>query len=345
LYSVNRFVKIFVKGLRKIKNMVKTSYNKKMRTQNLYKFTSILLFAVLFLTACNGTAAEATPTVDNASVIATSIAQTMQAMAETQAAQVTPTLASTATSAVLPSITVPAANLPTSTVQTVSLPANCLVAGLVSETIPDGTVIGRGSSFTKTWSIRNGGTCTWGTNYKMVFESGEKLGATVDSVALTQSVAPGMMTSVSVKMTAPNVDGTYIGYWDLLSDAGVLVGRFSVNIYVGVATAAPFSVTSVTYPGSFTGLTCDGSNNNSIPITIKTDGAGTVSFTLSDINHVTPDVGDDITVTSAGTYTIYYNMVFPISATGDGVDVDISVYINNPNHQTFLLKNSDGVCK
>ena len=318
-----------------------------MRKQTIFKLTSLFLFAVLFLTACGPKTTETpTATVDTESIIATSIAQTMQVMSETQTAQVTPTLPPTATTNVLPTVTPgTASTLPTATVQSVSLPANCLIAGLVSETIPDGTVIGRGTSFTKTWSIRNGGTCTWSTGYNLVFESGEKLGATADSFPLTQNVAPGMMTSVSIKMTAPNVDGTYIGYWNLLTDAGVLVGRFSVNIYVGTPTAAPFSVTSVTYPSSFSGLTCDNSTTNYIPIYVKTDAAGTVTYSLSDLNGTTPGASSDVTFTAAETKTIYYNMIFPTTASGGVVDVEISVYIDSPNHQTFLLKNSDGVCK
>jgi len=313
--------------------MVKTSYNKKMRTQNLYKFTSILLFAVLFLTACNGNGGtETTPTVDTNSVIATSIVQTMQAMAETQAAQVTPTLASTATSAVLPSITVPAANLPTSTVQTVSLPTNCLIAGLVSETIPDKTIIAKGTSFTKTWSIRNGGTCTWSTNYKMVFESGDLLGATSESMNLTQSVSPGMMTSVSIKMTAPNTDGWYTGYWTLLTDAGVLVGRFSVNIYVGTATPTPFSITGISYPSTTIELAVG--STTTVRITVISDGPGIATYSITSAYGVTSPQGGDITFTAAGSKPIDYSI--QCSSAGS-YDLDIEVYIDNPNHQNFPL--------
>jgi PBP1b-binding outer membrane lipoprotein LpoB len=79
-----------------------------MRKQTLY-ITSIFILALFLLTACNGTAvAEPTPTVDTASIIATSIAQTMQAMVETQTAAVTATPASTATPVSLPSPTVAA---------------------------------------------------------------------------------------------------------------------------------------------------------------------------------------------------------------------------------------------
>jgi len=313
-----------------------------MRKQNYFLITCILILALPLLAACNGTPAEEpTATVDTESVIATSIAQTMQAMAETQTAEVTPTPLSTATPDTLPTATV-AAGLPTATLPSVSLPANCLLAGLVSETIPDGSVIARGASFTKTWSIRNGGTCTWSTSYKMVFESGELLGATSETVNLTQNVSPGMMTAVSIKMTAPNTDGTYIGYWNLLTDAGVLVGRFSVNIYVGTPTVAPFAVTSVTYYKANTVLnvTCGTTATTSIPIYITTDGPGNVTYYITS-NYGAAAAGD-LTFTSAEKKTIYYSMTFPTGT--DEYDVDINVMINNPNNQLFQLRNVDAKC-
>jgi hypothetical protein len=304
--------------------------------------TSLLVLALPLLAACGGTPAETTPTVDTDSVIATSIAQTMEAMAQTQAAEVTPTPESTATSDNLssPTATTAAVNLPTATMASVQLPTNCLIAGLVSETIPDGTVIAKGASFTKEWRIINGGTCTWSTAYRMVYESGDQLGATSDSFNLTQSVSPGMSTTVSIKMTAPNTDGWYTGYWTLLTDAGVLVGRFSVNIYVGTPTAAPFAVTSVTYPGGSINVTC-GSTATSIPITIKTDGAGTVTYYITS-NYGAAAAGD-ATFSSAGSKTIYYSMVFPAGSTG--YDIDIDVMINQPNNQNFPLRHTDANCK
>lgn len=312
-----------------------------------YIFTSLLILALPFLAACGGTPAETTPTVDTDSVIATSIAQTMEAMAQTQAAEVTPTPASTATPESLPSPTAAttAAGLPTATMASVQLPTNCLIAGLVSETIPDGTVISKGASFTKEWRIINGGTCTWSTSYRMVYESGDQLGATSDSYNLTQSVSPGMSTTVSIKMTAPNTDGWYTGYWTLLTDAGVLVGRFSVNIYVGTPTVAPFAVTSVTYYKANTVLevTCNGSATTSIPIYITTDGPGNVTYYITS-NYGAAAAGD-ITFTSAEKKTIYYSMVFPVPAPDPEYDVDINVMINTPNNQLFQLRNVDAKCK
>lgn len=309
-----------------------------MRKQTLY-ITSIFILAMFLLSACGPkTEAETTPTVDNASIIATSIAQTMQAMTETQAAQVTPTLASTSTPMALPSITVPAAGLPTSTVQTVSLPTNCLIAGLVSETIPDGTIVAKGSTFTKTWSIRNGGTCTWGTGYKMIFESGDLLGATSESVNLTQNVSPGMMTAVSMKLTAPNTDGTYIGYWMLQTDAGVNVGRFSVNVYVGTPTATPFSITSVTYPS--TSITTTTSSTTTVRITVVADGPGTMTYSITSTYGALKN--SDMTFTSAGSKYIDYPITCP--GTANTYNNDIHFYVDYPNHQNFELTYSDLIC-
>ena len=312
-----------------------------MRKHNFIKLTCTLVLALLLLTACGDNGGEATPTVDTESVIATSIAATMQVMAETQAAQVTATPVTTAATVSLPTATVAAASLPTATIQSVSLPANCLIAGLASETIPDETIIAKGATFTKKWVITNGGTCTWSTSYKMVFESGDLLGAESEEVYLTENVGPGMLTTVSIKMTAPNTDGWYTGYWTLLTDAGVLVGRFSVNIYVGTPTAAPFSVKSVSYPSGSISVTCDDSTVTKIPIYITTDGAGNVTYYITS-NHGSAAAGD-LTFSSATTQTINYSMVFPTTDTEH--DVDINITINNPNNQTWYLRHLDAICK
>ena len=90
-------------------------------------------------------------------------------------------------------------------------------------TVPDGTRYDPGATFTKTWKLRNVGTCTWTTSYTMVFDSGNQLGSTA-SVAMPSSVAPGQDVSLSVNMTAPSTAGHYIGYWKFKNAAGTLFG-------------------------------------------------------------------------------------------------------------------------
>jgi hypothetical protein len=95
-------------------------------------------------------------------------------------------------------------------------------------TVPDGTRYDPGATFTKTWRLRNIGTCTWAKDaYTMVFDSGTQMGSTA-SVPMPMNVAPGQDVDLSVNMTAPNAAGHYIGYWKFKNSAGVL---FGIGIY------------------------------------------------------------------------------------------------------------------
>jgi hypothetical protein len=55
-------------------------------------------------------------------------------------------------------------------------------ATFVSETILDGTTIAAGQPFTKSWTIRNSGTTTWNSNYRLRWVSGANLSNHADVV-------------------------------------------------------------------------------------------------------------------------------------------------------------------
>lgn len=100
----------------------------------------------------------------------------------------------------------------------------CDAAEFVSDvTYPDGSIVGRGITFTKTWRIKNTGTCTWTTAYDLVFVSGDKLGAK-NVIALPTAVSPGRSVDLSVQVTAPNQDGHYRGYWKLRNASDIQFG-------------------------------------------------------------------------------------------------------------------------
>jgi len=103
-------------------------------------------------------------------------------------------------------------------------PLPCNKADFVSETVEDGTQYGINENFTKTWRLKNIGTCTWNTNYKLVFNSGDKMSGP-DNQNLTQSVAPGESVDISVNLKAPDTTGTYKGFWKVADDNG----NFFVN--------------------------------------------------------------------------------------------------------------------
>ena len=90
-------------------------------------------------------------------------------------------------------------------------------------TIADGSYVAPGSTFTKTWRIRNNGTTTWTTNYKLVFVSGTQM-AKQSSVNLPYNVMPGQTVDISVQMTAPAEAGSYKSNWMLMNESGSQFG-------------------------------------------------------------------------------------------------------------------------
>jgi hypothetical protein len=91
-------------------------------------------------------------------------------------------------------------------------------------TIPDGTELEPGASFTKTWRLLNAGTCTWNPNYKLVFVSGAQMSGPDTQQLINLDVPPGASIDVSVDLVAPGSTGTYRGDWALRNAAGVRFG-------------------------------------------------------------------------------------------------------------------------
>lgn len=93
-------------------------------------------------------------------------------------------------------------------------------------TIPDNTIAAPGSSFVKTWRLRNDSTCAWGPGLKLhslAFFNGNPLGAPAE-VPLSAVVQPGSIVDVSVNMIAPAQPGTHRSEWMLQIAAGPLLG-------------------------------------------------------------------------------------------------------------------------
>lgn len=104
-------------------------------------------------------------------------------------------------------------------------------------TVLDDEIMPPTLGFTKTWRLENAGTCTWDTNYAVVFVSGDQLDAP-DRVPLTQEVPPEEVIDISVQMTAPNLDGTYRSEWLLENELGTqfgIPGEFWTQIQVTAA--------------------------------------------------------------------------------------------------------------
>ena len=217
--------------------------------------------ALLIATLACGAPLRDTSSTPDISAAFTQAAQTI-AVQLTQAATPAATLAPTQAqnTAVSPSATLPPTQVqptavppsavppsPTSRPPTpTATPFPCDWAGFVRDvTIRDNTTFLAGTSFTKTWRLSNEGTCTWNSNYSLVFISGNSMsGATV--VPLAGTVRPGETVDVSVDLKAPTREGTHKGNWMLRNPSGGLFGigdnrdeAFWVQIKVFTAAANP----------------------------------------------------------------------------------------------------------
>jgi hypothetical protein len=107
---------------------------------------------------------------------------------------------------------------------TAATPTVCNWAQFVSDvTIADNAIIPSKAAFTKTWKLKNIGTCTWTKDFDLVFIGGEPM-TSKTTVALPNKVAPNETVDISVTLTAPKKAGTYKGEWMLRSASGVYFG-------------------------------------------------------------------------------------------------------------------------
>lgn len=96
-------------------------------------------------------------------------------------------------------------------------------AAFVSDvTIPDHTLMAPGVSFTKTWRLKNSGSCTWNSRYLVAYMSGTTMTQSSGYwiVQPGQTVAPGQSVNISIGMSAPVQDGNYASYWGLKKENG-----------------------------------------------------------------------------------------------------------------------------
>ena len=134
-------------------------------------------------------------------------------------------------------------------------PSSCDKAQFIADvTVPDGTTYAAGSTFNKTWRLKNIGACTWTTSYQLVFYSGEQMSGP-SALTFPQSVAPGQTVDLTVTLTAPSTAGLYRGYWMFKNANGALFGIgyyankpwwVEINVTGSSATFTPTVTSTVT---------------------------------------------------------------------------------------------------
>lgn len=305
---------------------------------------SLLMVAVFLLGAC----APATPTVapeptqdstQQAVIIATSAVQTVEARYTLEAANpvATETLPPATQTATFQAPTLP--NV-TNTPRPAGGQMPCYAADFVADvTIPDGKLMTPGFVFTKTWRIKNTGTCAWDTDHKIYLERGDAM-TTTTSFPLNRKILPNETVDISIAMTAPASEGIYTGFWRIATPYG---GSFGVGIYdnslsvqVTVANKPKnaFAVTGVTYTVTRTPKTgcTNGGAVFSFTATITTNDAGEVSYQWNQYpaDQSRPPKGY-VTFKDAGSKVVTWQWILKSGAV-EGIDRWVSITITSPNN-------------
>ena len=97
-------------------------------------------------------------------------------------------------------------------------------------------------------SLKNTGTTTWQTNYKLTDVSASPMAITKEYL-LPYPVAPGGTVLISVYMAAPSALGNYVENFQIKDAYGVVFGQFEYYLAVGdfsVVTAIPTLTATIT---------------------------------------------------------------------------------------------------
>jgi hypothetical protein len=96
---------------------------------------------------------------------------------------------------------------------------------------PPDSVLKAGEAFTKTWRVKNTGTCPWEDglyNVDLHYEGGDSQASQMGPNGVfdmsRSAVQPGDTIEVSIPLTAPAGAGTYTGYWLPRADGNIRFG-------------------------------------------------------------------------------------------------------------------------
>jgi hypothetical protein len=320
----------------------------------------IVCVAALILSACSAPSRETPTATQDAQAVFTAAAQTANARITENAAQPpSPTPAPPTDTPAPPTNTLaPTQPLtPTATLAPTASAGTDSAVYVTDVTIPDGTTFQPGDTFKKTWQIKNAGTSTWTTAYRLAYVAGDQMGGPA-SVPVPNEVGPGQTVNISVDLKAPADSGEYTGYWRMMNANGKL---FDSSVYVKISVSGSGTPTVTGTPGTSTPTSTSGPGTPTITplpggaqvtsVEISVDEADvtgtcphtftfTAAFTLDKPATVTykleADTGGTVTLPPAvtdnfpaGVYSLVYNLDF-----SDSVEGWARLHITAPNDLT-----------
>ena len=227
-------------------------------------------------------------------------------------------------------------------------------------TIPDNMLIAPNTAFTKTWRLKNTGSCTWDSSYLVSYISGTTMSQQPGYWILPQgqTVAPGTIVDISVGMTSPVENGNYGSYWGLKKENGVLMpiqgGANGNSFYVKIKVSngvADGNITAASIGIEFeqgSGTICSADATYFVHASITSDGPTTAAYEIGstagqiaagnfqkpDDNGVAPYITGRLVFDQADTKTIHLRFVGPYPYPDD---ITVNLRVNGGEwHSTNL---------
>jgi hypothetical protein len=139
-------------------------------------------------------------------------------------------------------------------VPTITTKNGCNDGVLVSENLPDGTMLSPGQPYEKSFGFLNTGSCTWDEGYAFVFQPAFSTpGFAGYNIVFRKEVdftPPQKGITFIIKLNASNVLGEHIGAWKLRDDAGNYFGSMVWVKYVIGTKAQRDSLTATAEAGN-----------------------------------------------------------------------------------------------
>lgn len=214
----------------------------------IFSTQTLLIMGALLLSACGANEPPLTPT------LAFSADEIRTQAVGTFSSDLTATAFAAPTNTPIPTLTAaPTIAAPATSTGGIALgstapaaTASCYGLSFVSDvSIPDNTPVNAGQAFTKTWKVKNAGSCAWDAGFKFAFTGGDAMGGT--TYTLPSSIAAGAVTDISVAMTAPNKTGTIRGNWRMSTASGQFFGD---EVYVQVVIGGGAAATNTSAPAT-----------------------------------------------------------------------------------------------
>ena len=99
-------------------------------------------------------------------------------------------------------------------------------------------VLQPGQQFSKSWRLRNAGTCEWTPDFSLTYRAGNVPEARMggNNFKIGKAVPPGQTIDLTTNLVAPAGPGVYQGFWQMANAAGKPFGE---RIWAGIRVPAP----------------------------------------------------------------------------------------------------------